>query len=154
MSKYCPECKQNFSDAFYECVYCGATLVEGTVYSEEKPSAEKQPKTISQMTNDEILENYKDYRTKIELQMGKLSDEQFIQGIRSGYQDKVEYMSENIRIPEQSHNSTPTVMCPYCGSTNTKKITATSRVVDSLIWGFFSPKRSKQWYCNDCKSDF
>ena len=31
MSKYCPKCKQNFSDSFEECVYCNTPLVNGLI---------------------------------------------------------------------------------------------------------------------------
>lgn len=33
MSKYCPKCKMNFSDSFDECVYCGSSLLYGTIES-------------------------------------------------------------------------------------------------------------------------
>lgn len=44
--------------------------------------------------------------------------------------------------------------CPYCHSKNTKKITTTSKVVNTAVWGIFGTKRFKQWHCNNCKSDF
>lgn len=48
----------------------------------------------------------------------------------------------------------PVVECPYCHSTNTKKITATSKAVNTAVWGIFGTKRHKQWHCNNCGSDF
>lgn len=48
----------------------------------------------------------------------------------------------------------PTIECPYCHSTDTKKISGTSKVVSTAIWGFFSTKRFKEWHCNKCGSDF
>lgn len=45
--------------------------------------------------------------------------------------------------------------CPYCHSKNTKKISGLSKVGSAAMWGIFSlGKVSKQWHCNDCKSDF
>lgn len=60
-----------------------------------------------------------------------------------------EYMS-------YSHPSTkPTVECPYCHSTDTKKISGASKAGSIALFGFFAmPKASKQWHCNKCKSDF
>lgn len=52
-----------------------------------------------------------------------------------------------------SHPS-PLVTCPYCSSVNTSKISTTSKVVNTAIFGIFGTKRHKQWHCNDCKSDF
>ena len=52
-------------------------------------------------------------------------------------------------------SSKPTVTCPYCNSTNTKKITLTSKAVHTAMFGIFSIGRnSKQWHCNNCGSDF
>lgn len=51
--------------------------------------------------------------------------------------------------------TTPTITCPYCKSTDCKKITNTSKAVHTAIFGIFSLGRnSKQWHCNSCKSDF
>lgn len=48
-----------------------------------------------------------------------------------------------------------TVTCPYCHSSNVKKITNTSRAVHTALFGVFSLGRnSKNYHCNKCKSDF
>lgn len=47
------------------------------------------------------------------------------------------------------------VECPYCHSKNTKKISGMSKAGSVALWGVFAAgKVSKQWHCNDCKSDF
>lgn len=46
------------------------------------------------------------------------------------------------------------VVCPYCHSKNTKKISTTSKMVNTAVWGIFGTKRYKQWHCNSCNSDF
>lgn len=49
----------------------------------------------------------------------------------------------------------PTITCPYCHSTDTKKITVTSKVMHTALFGVFSMGRnSKQWHCDHCNSDF
>lgn len=49
----------------------------------------------------------------------------------------------------------PTIKCPYCGSTNTKKISTASKVGSVALFGIFAAgKVSKEWHCNNCKSDF
>lgn len=45
-------------------------------------------------------------------------------------------------------------MCPYCHSNNTSKITATSKAVNTAMWGIYGQKRRYQWHCNNCNSDF
>lgn len=48
----------------------------------------------------------------------------------------------------------PNIKCPYCGSSNTKKITVSSRAVSTTITGMASSKIGKQWHCNNCGSNF
>ena len=48
----------------------------------------------------------------------------------------------------------PSVKCPYCQSTNTKKLDVVDRGVSFSFFGFASSKVGKQWHCNSCKSDF
>lgn len=49
----------------------------------------------------------------------------------------------------------PSVECPYCHSTDTKKITNTSKAIHTAIFGIFSMSRnSKQFHCNNCGADF
>ncbi len=50
--------------------------------------------------------------------------------------------------------SSPLVCCPYCNSVNTSRISTTSKVVNTAIFGIFGTKRHKQWHCNECNSDF
>ena len=51
-------------------------------------------------------------------------------------------------------NRKPTVVCPYCNSTNTKKISLTSKAVNTALFGILGTKRHKQWHCNNCGSDW
>lgn len=45
--------------------------------------------------------------------------------------------------------------CPYCNSTNVKKISTTSKIGSVALFGVFAAgKVAKEWHCNDCKSDF
>ena len=46
------------------------------------------------------------------------------------------------------------VVCPYCHSKNTKKISTVAKVTNTVMFGIFGTKRHKQWHCNNCKSDF
>lgn len=44
--------------------------------------------------------------------------------------------------------------CQYCGSTNLKKISGTSRFVSTGVFGLASKKIGKQFHCNNCGADF
>ena len=51
-------------------------------------------------------------------------------------------------------NTSPLVECPYCHSTNTKKISSLSKVGSVAMFGIFSQKVKHQWHCDSCNSDF
>lgn len=40
--------------------------------------------------------------------------------------------------------------CPTCGSTNLKKISATSKAVNTIAFGLLGTKRHKTFHCNNC----
>ena len=40
--------------------------------------------------------------------------------------------------------------CPTCQSQNLKKISATSKAVNTAVWGIFGIKRHKTFHCNNC----
>lgn len=61
-----------------------------------------------------------------------------------------QYMKDAIK---DSINS-PTITCPYCKSTNTKKLSTWQRGLSFSFFGFGSSKVGKQWHCNSCGSDF
>lgn len=46
------------------------------------------------------------------------------------------------------------VRCFYCNSTNVKRISTFSKILDFQLFGFFGQKRRYQWHCNNCNSDF
>jgi len=69
--------------------------------------------------------------------------------------EKIEYCPEphdTSYIKTQKPNII--ITCPYCKSTNTKKISGASRFISTGIFGLASGKVGKQWHCNSCKSDF
>ena len=55
---------------------------------------------------------------------------------------------------QPSHNQPPTITCPYCKSTDCKKITTTAKAVNIALFGIFGNKRRYQWHCKKCGSDF
>lgn len=47
-----------------------------------------------------------------------------------------------------------TVTCPYCHSTNVKKVGTSGRLLSVFTFGLASGKVGKQWHCRSCGSDF
>ena len=59
---------------------------------------------------------------------------------------------EQIERQQEERNQ---IRCPYCQSTNIKKITGLSKASSVVLWGIFAAgKVSKNYHCNNCKSDF
>lgn len=66
-----------------------------------------------------------------------------------------EWMNRDNSIQYKNpNNSGVEVKCPYCNSTNTSKISTSSKVLDTALFGIFGQKRKHQWHCNNCSSDF
>lgn len=55
---------------------------------------------------------------------------------------------------QQDLSSGKRVICPYCKSTNTEKISTVSRAVSVSLVGAASGKIGKQWHCKNCGSNF
>lgn len=129
MSKYCPKCKHNFSDAFDECVYCGSELKNGIIEI-ENTQIEKQ---LYEMTDAEILDKYSDYKKRIEDQTGrKMSDAEFLLGIREARRDSSNHQAGKYTKNIQKSN---VPRCPTCQSTDIKKISGLSKAGSIAMWG-------------------
>ena len=69
--------------------------------------------------------------------------------------DKIEHEHmEYERSKQEYKESLHKVQCPYCKSMNTVKISMMSTIASTAMWGLNSKKIGKQWYCNNCKSNF
>lgn len=71
--------------------------------------------------------------------------------------NKVEYCPEPhkadyIKMPQQS--TKPIVKCPFCNSTNVRKISGMERTVSIVGFGLFSKKINKSFKCNGCGGTF
>lgn len=69
---------------------------------------------------------------------------------------KMTYHKQLNELNTQNVFSNPqNIQCPYCKSTNVKKISATSKVTHTALFGLASMKKvNSNWHCNNCKSDF
>lgn len=153
----CPECGKEISDNSEVCIHCGYPLINtkcninGVIYDfkEELPIA--------------LLEKREDYISAI----GKIRKKTSLTLVDGN--NLVNIIRETKAIPEKftpkyplenreklyGDSKTRRTECPYCHSTETKKITNTSKAIHTAVFGIFSVSRnSKQWHCNKCGSDF
>ena len=67
-------------------------------------------------------------------------------------------MQRNSAYADSLHRTTSIAeqkpSCPYCKSTNLRKIGVVGRSVSVGLFGLASGKIGKQWHCNNCNSDF
>ena len=57
-------------------------------------------------------------------------------------------------IKAENGRVVPIVKCPYCESTDCKKVSTASRIVSTGFFGLGSKKVGKQWHCKNCDSYF
>lgn len=135
MSKYFPKCRHNFSDAFNECVYCGSELKNGTIEIEDIQTE----KPIYEMTDEEILDKYSDYKKRIEEQTGrKMSDSEFLLGIREARRDSSNYRADRCKNISESIANVP--KCSTCQNTHIKKSLDYQKRVVLLCGEYFRGK--------------
>lgn len=145
----CPRCgffnewDDGIDNSIYlKCKYCNTTMVQSNETPEE--------------VVDNFVKNaaYGDYRKTLAVKIGqeKFSEEAFQQ--RENILNKKRNCNQQSKKQSVQPKSSPQVTCPYCHSTNTKKISAGSRVKSTLMFGIFSKKNGKEWHCNECGSDF
>ena len=82
-------------------------------------------------------------------------DPQFLEAmIDLKEKDQIEYqlkMSQfKTQFAQNKQKSSNQPKCPTCQSTNIKKISATSKVTNTVMWGIFGTKRHKTYHCNNC----
>ncbi len=156
----CPECGKEVSDKSDVCIHCGYPLINlvntkcninGVVYDfkEELPIA--------------LLEKREDYISAI----GKIRKKTSLNLVDGS--DLVDIIREIKAIPETftpkyplenreklyGNSKEKSVVCPYCHSKDTKKISNLSKAGSVALFGVFAlGKTSKQWHCNQCNSDF
>lgn len=147
----CPKCAhgqtmQKFCvDPYVKCKYCGEIVVE----TEEDIKEMRQLyilKGKEKQYNERCIELAKQY--------GKFSQEAFDDAERQIVERHSSSNNSTSHQPSQQQLSSSQVTCPYCKSTNTKKISAASRAGSILGFGLFSKKLGKEWHCNNCNSDF
>ena len=66
----------------------------------------------------------------------------------------IKFKDKIAQVNAQAQEWLNKVHCPYCNSTNCKKISGVSKATSVAMFGIFSQKVKKQWHCNNCKSDF
>lgn len=162
MNSFLKEHKLNDFDKTWVCPRCGELCIFTT---DKRPICEYCDTIMIQCeeTNKEAINSTfakpKEVSKQYEISLAKkYGEDQFSEEAYNHRMDELRKWREEYDRKEQSHQTTQqqssSVACPYCKSTNTKKISAVSRAGSIGLFGIFSKKVGKQWHCNDCDSDF
>lgn len=171
----CPECNKEISDKATVCPNCGYPIQKQSFNS--KPSStkvnicpkcghiwgkyEKCQDCGTKLIDCNIL--FDDYKNMDVIESWEFKQElykKYVIGspefdkvlfdkIYKEGQDLCNAYKASLSIPSE-----PKVTCPYCKSTNTKKISSMAKAANIAMFGIFGNKRKYQWHCNNCSSDF
>lgn len=111
---------------------------------------------LEQQFIKEYIESSPDFDPELQkarLERKKITDQQFARINQIANSENPAETERQLANPRKSNSIT--VECPYCHSTDTKKISSVSKGVSVGLFGIFGAgKVVKQWHCNSCKSDF
>lgn len=143
MLKLCDKCRKGEEETFYgyigwvdnscyECPICGDKMIDTILTVDEYNIIDNISEDIS------FLEAMIDLKQKdpIEYQL-KMSQ----------FKANLSQQESAKQVVEQKSN---VPHCPTCSSTDLKKISTTSKVMNTAMWGIFGTKRHKTYHCNSC----
>ncbi len=167
---YCPRCGTIISKEFGKECFCGHKLFDINPkwnITDEKQEEIRKAIDYGEKTREEAIAEWKEYcRPFIEefvmhhpdFDMWSYEHQEEIQQEwreKTDAEFRRDRELQNQKSTTQSRSSySPTITCPYCKSTNTKKISSMSRMFSGGLFGLGSKKIGKQWHCNSCGSDF
>ena len=140
--KICPKCgytngsehPNDDSAKYIKCIECNTILVQTDIPCKE-------------FNKNCTVETEREYTAEV---ANKYGGNQFLQDMWDAWVAKLHEPSS----PKPSSTPTNQPHCPYCNSTNVAKVSGTSRLASTFLFGIGSKKVGKQWKCNSCKSYF
>ena len=159
----CPICGEwsDTTDRFPVCEFCGnedVIIVSRDEISEIQNDIRKLPeparrKYLTEDANSDIERMgimTTDYiRQKYVFNDPRFSKSKFNERERKEEKDYQEFKEQSKR-DVAAYYGHPTITCPTCGSTNTKKISGLSKAASVGLFGIFSQKVKHQFKCNSC----
>lgn len=159
----CPECGKEISDKSKQCMHCGYPIQE-RLQTNTKCYIDNYEYDFVDVFNLVKNGKYKEAFLKIRSIYNMsfyncLNIIEFIQltnSVPEYYDIKVyskkdeEYAYKKIISMTDKKVNSNQPKCPTCNSTNIKKITTTSKITNTVLFGIFGTKRHKIFHCNSC----
>lgn len=158
----CPECLRNVSSEAQSCPSCGYPI-EKYVNSGQilYTIINGQKKDVTYFVNKILDGSWETINNFNGMVMNELDIPMmgFIKAVEACGGAPEEYNAESIKEFRAKQKlararEAQKLHCPYCKSTNVKKISFTGKALSVGTLGILSKKIGKQWHCNNCKSDF
>lgn len=161
-SIYCPKCGdvETMDDWYKYCEYCGTKLQKLNVstleeYGKYTKEGEERYKNLELLMYPEKLDR-EAIQHRLDIIGGRIPNtlpdpNAEFRPKKSWFDKFLDWFPED---PKHEAKMTTVVKCPYCGSTDTKKIGVGGRAVSTATLGLASGKIGKQWHCKKCGSDF
>lgn len=150
--KICIDCGRKLFDRDNSCDKCNSKNI---ISEEDYNKIAEELKHANIFTKKKLLQNqyYKCIYNRLQQPEIYYSKPIILQN--SNYESDKEYWK---RINEHTINNNNSVSqiieCPYCHSNDINKISITSRIISTSLFGLGSKKIGKQWHCNSCNSNF
>lgn len=144
-----PELKSKYTDFVQKSI---SSATERAKYNEKYKGKEDR---VYFLMNIRFMQWYYDYLRE-QADPGVLEREEAARK-QKAHDDAIRRQFQQQREEQQLQQdlaSGKRVVCPYCKSTNTEKISTLNRAVSISIVGAASSKLGKQWHCKNCNSNF
>lgn len=141
----CPKCGDH--ESYYEfspnnpkhitCEFCGTPYIQTNLTADE----------YTKLNFQEFKKGNEDFEADIAKQYGNGEFDQ------EAYNGRKEIIAQRVKEREMRKTqlqASNQPKCPTCGSTDLKKITATQKASNAVLFGLFGNKRKKQFHCNNC----
>lgn len=144
---YCKKCgrivQESKNETIQTCDYCHNALD----YVPDEYLSGDSKSVITKSNKNRLIEDYIKSSPEFDQYLFEHRDQDMFNKRMS---DRAKMAHGKAVLEEASRR----VTCSYCGSSNVKKISFTSRTISTGLFGLGSKKIGKQWHCNNCGSDF
>lgn len=155
----CIECKNEVSEYADHCLKCGCPVSVIKRLQQERIKADDEKyKVIVNDTEHNLFGIYSLVNAaRIDEAFDALrkmtgADEEIVFQLYDYILNDLD--NEERLAEENTEDQAIDVVCPYCKSSNVRKIGAGGRLVSVGMLGLAGSKVGKQWHCNNCNSDF
>lgn len=150
--KICIKCGRQLFDYDETCDKCNSNNI---ISEKEYNEIIEEIKHANIFTKKKLLQNHNYKCIYNRLQQPEVSYSKPIILENNNHEYDEEYWERiNQHTINKNTSINQTVECPYCKSNNTRKISMTSRVISTSLFGLGSKKIGKQFHCNKCGADF